>query len=374
MDCFVAGLRAVFRLCLCILILQLCPVAIAQETPEAAQEKSLPTLKVGTKEAPPFAMLGEDGKWAGLSIGLWDRIAEELKREYEFVSYDSVEALLEACEKGEVDVAMAAVTVTAEREKTVDFSHPYYNSGLAIVISKENTEGFWGLFRALTSPTFLATIGTLLALLFVTGALIWWVEHKHNPEQFEKDTVRGVGSGFWWSAVTMTTVGYGDKAPKSPWGRAIAIVWMFAALIITAVFTAQLASSLTADRISGPVSGVSDLGQARVGVIENAASNAYFSRQRIPMRMYEDVKQGLEALEVGRIDAFVHDEPIVRFTIRQNPDRDLHVLPPVFERQDYGIVIPEDSPLREPINRALLGILNSDDWIVLRAQYFGTER
>ncbi len=348
--------------------------AFAQDVEAGEKEKVLPALRVGTKEAPPFAMRGEEGAWTGLSIELWKLIARKLNRDYTFVGFDSIDDLLKACENGDVDLGMAAATITAEREKSLDFSHPFYNSGLGIAVSTSHSGGFWGLFRALTSPTFLATIGTLLLLLFLTGALIWWVEHKENTDQFDEEAVPGIGSGFWWSAVTMTTVGYGDKAPKTPLGRAIAIVWMFAALIITAVFTAQLASSLTADRIAGPVSGIADLASARVGVVDKAASNEYFAREYIPTSKYADVEAGLAALKAGNIDAFVHDEPILRFTVRRKFGRELAILPRVFEEQDYGIVLPENSQDRELINRILLDVTNSDEWIALRAQYLGRER
>ena len=337
------------------------------------QAASVP-LKVGTKEAPPFAMRGEDGKWTGLSIELWERIARRIQRDFKLVSFDSIEDLLAACESGDVDVGVAAATITAEREEVVDFSHPFYNSGLAIAVSEEHAGGFLGLFRALTSPTFLATIGTLLTLLFVTGAIIWWVERKENVEQFDEDAVKGIGNGFWWSAVTMTTVGYGDKAPKTPLGRAIAIVWMFAALIITAVFTAQLASSLTADRISGPVANIGDLSRARVGVVDGASSNEYFSRKYLPTRKYADVNAGLAALEDEKIDAFVHDEPILRYTVRREFGGQLKILSQIFEEQDYGIILPQNSKARDLINQVLLKVVTSDEWVSLRAKYFGEDQ
>jgi voltage-gated potassium channel Kch len=65
------------------------------------------------------------------------------------------------------------------------------------------------------------------SLLTVTGALIWLAERRHNEEQFRRDPAAGIGNGIWWSAVTMTTVGYGDKAPVTLAGRVIALVWMF---------------------------------------------------------------------------------------------------------------------------------------------------
>ena len=42
-------------------------------------------------------------------------------------------------------------------------------------------------------------------------------------------------SAFWWAAVTMTTVGYGDKTPVTTGGRIVGLVWMFTSVIV--IFT-----------------------------------------------------------------------------------------------------------------------------------------
>ena len=49
------------------------------------------------------------------------------------------------------------------------------------------------------------------------------------------------------------------------------------------------------------------------------------------------------------------------------------MLPNVFEHQDYGFALPDGSPLREPINRALLKELASDSWNQLLAKYLGPQ-
>ena len=48
-----------------------------------------------------------------------------------------------------------------------------------------------------------------MVVLFGVGTLIWILERRKNPEHFSPIPVKGLGSAFWWSAVTMTTVGYG---------------------------------------------------------------------------------------------------------------------------------------------------------------------
>lgn len=328
-------------------------------------------MNVGTKEAPPFAMQQENGSWTGLGIDLWHAIANELGRKFTLSAYRSTKELIDAAARGDIDAGVAAVTITADREQRVDFSHPFFRSGLAIAVSKERSSGIVDVFRALTSEPFLTTIGMLLLLLFATGALIWVVERKRNSAHFDEEPIAGVGQGFWWAAVTMTTVGYGDKVPITPLGRLIGVVWMFAALILTAVFTAQLASSFTVDRISGPVASVNDLVRARVGAVARSSSDDYLAREFIQKTTYTDVDSGLAALARGDIDAFVHDAPILRYEILRKFRGRIAILPDDVEAQSYGIVLPPGSKDREAVNQALLHVLSSQEWKALNAEYFG---
>ena len=366
-------LKSLIRLvAVAVLIAATSLVVQAQDPNEkAAGQATLETWRVATKEAPPFAMLSDDGKWTGLAIELFEEIAGEQNKAITWSGVSSTKELLEQVAAKNFDAGIAAITITAEREKSLDFSHAYYNSGLAIAVSRDKNLGIFAILKALSSADFLATVGTLGLLLLVVGAIIWVVERKQNPEQFQDDPVRGIGNGFWWSAVTMTTVGYGDKSPITPVGRAVAIVWMFAALILTAVFTAQLTTALTIRGISGPVSGLADLPRATVGVVNKSSSGDYFSKRYISARTFETVDDGLDALKAGRIDAFVHDEPILRFTIRRKYSAEVELLDQVFEPQDYGIAMPESSPLREQINQSLLEVRNSTRWSDIKSRYFG---
>lgn len=328
-------------------------------------------LKVATKVAPPFAMQAEDGRWTGIAVELIESIAHDLNREIVWKRVETSEDLVTAVEKQSVDMGAAAVSITAAREAKVDFSYPYYDSGLSIAVVRNRSSGFWDIMKALGSPAFLTTVSMLGLLLLITGAVMWAMERKGNSQQFPKKPIEGIANGFWWSAVTMTTVGYGDKAPVTPLGRAIAVIWMFAALILTAVFTAQLTASLTLEGISGPVSGPRDLPNARVGIVAKSATADYFHQRFIGTRGFEDVAAGLKAVEVGSIDAFVHDEPILRYAALHNFAGRVQLLDQIFEPQSYGIVLPSRSPLREPVNRSLLTILESDRWSTIRRRYLG---
>ncbi|MCH5376971.1 MAG: transporter substrate-binding domain-containing protein [Planctomycetes bacterium] len=346
------------------------PLAAVAQTDNAPNQ--LPILSVATKPTPPFAMKTPDGQWIGLAVALVNDVAGRLNRRVVWHEVATVGDLLNLASTGEVDVAVAAITITADRERRVDFSHSYYESGLAIAVPRDHGASFWSGIQALTSPAFLGTVALLVGLLLAAGTLIWAIERGRNSEQFEGHPVKGIGSGFWWAAVTMTTVGYGDKSPITPLGRVIAVIWMFAALILTAVFTAQLTTALTVHRLAGPVTSFRDLPHSRVGVVRGTASRDYFNARSIGTIPFDSVRSGLNALQAGLIDAFVHDEPILRYDLRRNDYGGIELLPDVFDPQLYGIALPPMSPLREPLNQALLDLLASPSWTAMKAKYFGT--
>jgi len=73
-------------------------------------------LIVGTKGAPPFSMKTSDGQWTGLSIDLWRQIAADLNFRFEFREL-ALKQLLDGVTDGSPDAAVAALTITPEREK-----------------------------------------------------------------------------------------------------------------------------------------------------------------------------------------------------------------------------------------------------------------
>ena len=63
----------------------------------------------------------------------------------------------------------------------------------------------------------LAVVSVVAALLVLASSLMFYLEHSAQPEKFSS-----IPATMWWSIITVTTVGYGDVAPVTPWGRLLA--------------------------------------------------------------------------------------------------------------------------------------------------------
>jgi len=338
--------------------------AHAQATAEPAR-----LLVIATKDAPPFAMQDENGTWSGISISLWGALAEELELTYRF-EQASLADMIDGVADGRFDASIAAMTITPAREALVDFTHPFYTTGFGIAVRDDDND-WLGMAIRLLSLDFLKAIGLLSLLLAAVGLCFWLAERRHNAEEFHPEPVRGLGDGFWFSAVTMTTVGYGDMAPRTLAGRMVALVWMFTAILITSTFTGMIASSLTADRLRTSVQASSDLVEVATGTVVGSSSDEWLSAHGIGFEGFPDTRTGLDMLAAGNIEAFVYDRPLLRWLVRRDTDAGLHLTTVEFGRQDYGIALPEGSALRERLNRALLALLNSDQWSGLLGRYLG---
>jgi len=322
-------------------------------------------LTVGVVIAPPFLEKDAKGGYRGLAYDLWAAVANDLGLRFKTIEY-SLEGLLEAVRQEEVDVGVSALSITAERETTMDFSQPFYYTGLGIAVPMKRDNLVERIVDAMLSPRVLAYIFSLLGLLLVVGALVWAVERRRNPDHFRPGR-RGIGDGMWWSAVTMTSVGYGDATPKTLLGRALAMIWMFASVILLASFTAGITSSLTVDTLGGRVHGPDDLHQVRTGVLADSSAEEELVGQNVGVRRFESVEAGFRALAGGALDAFVDDQPILLYYQHKHFAGEVRILPGFFDPQLYGFAFPRGATLRKTVEVVMLRRLEDSKY---RAQLY----
>ncbi|ACL70626.1 basic amino acid ABC transporter substrate-binding protein [Halothermothrix orenii] len=92
---------------------------------------------VGTSaDFPPFEYV-EDGEFVGFDMDLIRAIAEVEGFEVEIrdMSFDS---LIAALKSGNIDIAIAGMTITEKREKVVDFSIPYYTANQSVIVKEDS--------------------------------------------------------------------------------------------------------------------------------------------------------------------------------------------------------------------------------------------
>ena len=345
--------------------------AFEPEVDVKATKEAGTSVIVGTKISPPMSFKDQDGNWTGLCIELWKKISLQLGYTTEYKEYGTLKELLKAVETGEIDVAASSITMTADRDTFMDFSHTFAPAHLGIAVLPMSGPGWWDAVTRIFSWDFAQAMISLGVLLLITGFVLWIVERRHNKAQFGGPSHKGIGAAFWWSAVTMTTVGYGDKAPITAAGRTIALIWMFASVMVISGFTGAIASSLTIGQMKPAITNSSQLPYVKVGTLDGSTASQWLSEHLIPYSSYDSTEAGLQALVNREIQAFVNDDLVIRFHVRSHFVDKIVVLTDTFDPGFYALAVPLDSPRLKPIDIALLKELADPQWEMLWRQYIG---
>jgi polar amino acid transport system substrate-binding protein len=351
-------------------LLAVIPALAQSDTAPGLETLQKRELVVGTKEVAPFAMKTREGEWTGISIELWRKIAQDKGITYRFHEEETVPGLIDAVAAGKVDIAVAALTVTGDREKRIDFTAPFYGTGLGIAVPAVGPASWAPVVRALTSFSFLQAVLALIGLALLVGLVVWLLERRHN-EEFGGTIAKGLSSSVWWTTVAMTQRGIGHQGPRTMPGRFVAMLWMVGSIIAIAVFTAGITSALTVRQLQGNVHGVTDLSRVRVGVVSGSSTVDTLNRLRIKFEGFPTARDGLQAIRDGKIDAFVYDMPLLAWTINQNFRSSIQLLDVIFDQQHYAFAVPAGSPLRKPVSVALLNEVRTRWWGDTLYRYLG---
>jgi hypothetical protein len=325
-------------------------------------------LQVGVTHMPPFTMKGTNGIWEGLSVELWKHTAASLGWSFRLHEFQAAD-LLGAVATGRVDVALSPFPISLENEELVDFTHSYYSTGLSIAVPHREVNPWKTLALELVSPRVLGwTLGLLVCLVLV-GVAIWLAERKTNHSEFETEANPGIGSGIWWAAVTLTTVGYGDKVPRTGPGRLLATLWLFLGIFLLAAFTGHISSTLTLQHLSSPIQSPQDLPKYRIAAVIQSGGADYLLRHHIRSKLVPDEAAALDAVQRGEAVAFISATPSLRYQLRKERVGRFDILPFTLDRRDYAFPLPNGSPLRESLNRQVLRSLSTAEWRELLFEY-----
>jgi len=87
----------------------------------------------------PFSFKNAQGVYTGFDVEFWDAIAKEMKIDYNLQPMD-FNGIIPGLQSGQVDVAVAGMSVKSKREEVIDFAFPYYKAGLVIMVKADNKD------------------------------------------------------------------------------------------------------------------------------------------------------------------------------------------------------------------------------------------
>jgi len=268
-----------------------------------AQQK----IRVVTKPIEPFAFT-QNGKLAGFSLDLWEAVAREAGLQFEIQNVETVPQMLDALKTKQADVAIAAISITSERHASMDFSQPYYDSGLQILVAT-NVAGS-GSLGANLSHQFLnwntaKVLGLVLLAMFVISHLVWLFERRRNAEMYPERYGPGVWESFWWTISMLGTGGCEAKGPMGVPARLVAILWMVVSIVLIAYFTAAVTTEMTVKTLAGDIAGPGDLPGLKVGTVAASTAETWLQKNKAKVSSYPDIASAVAALFISQLDQFV---------------------------------------------------------------------
>jgi ABC-type amino acid transport substrate-binding protein len=331
-------------------------------------------LRVGVHEKPPFATKGEAGEWEGIGVEIWERIASAGNLRFELVEMPYPD-ILPAVRDGRLDLAIGEFEITAEDEENIDFTQPFLRSSIGVAVLSGRWHPDWGgVIRDFLTWSLGLVFLAIIAGLFVVSLLIWALERNHQHGHF-RGGIHGFGSALWFAAVTMTTVGYGDKTPATLAGRLVAIVWMLVGLVLVTSLTAALAAGFATARLNEMILQPSDLHRVTCGAIGGSASSDLLVKQGVAVRRFDELEDGVRALMAGEIGALVGNRLSLAYAATvTGPNargRRLILTPLTLREAQIGIPVRPGLPEFDDINLTVLRITASDEWQQVLQRWLG---
>ncbi|CAA6803455.1 MAG: Glutamine ABC transporter, periplasmic glutamine-binding protein [uncultured Sulfurovum sp.] len=321
------------------------------------------TLKIGIKPSEPWVMYDqnlseENRKPIGFSIDLWNKIASELNVKTEWVYFDSVTDLVKATKAEEVDASISAVTITSARESDIDFSNSMYELGLQVMVDAEKSSAsvLELMGKEISKMMTTQTVLMFLLFLFITMNLRWFVDKRdESSDLFSKNYTTGIVDSFWWGITMLITW---ETPPSKGLARTIDLMWHIVGILAVSILTAIVTSALTAQAIGGSIRSEKDLAGKFVAAVATDAPRQYVEKIGANVVPVKTLEEGMELLRNGSVEALVHDGPRLVYLANQYnkiaKKKVLTVAPFTFNPQNYGIVFPTRSSLKERADRELL--------------------
>ncbi len=337
------------------------------------------TYKVGIQPEDRFMIQNSDETYSGFEVELWNEIAKQLKLDFQFVLESSFPKLLEDLKDGNLDLAIATITMTYDRSQYAEFSYPYFITSLGILTKEKEQNSLIKVLHPLLKPIVGKTVILFMLVMFIFGNILWFTERqKHSiisPHYFP-----GIFQAMWCTFAIQSTIGFGDIIPHRWIARLLSIpIWLFG-IFMVAIITAQLLTAYTNEQEFSSIHNYHDLRGKIVATVANTTSAKILDtldvRKIILVNgnlatVYPDIAR-------GRVDAIVYDYPylatIANFLKKQGSHP--YLVPESFDQQMYSIALNKNISNSNPaliknINEKILEFRDNGFIDHLKFKWFG---
>lgn len=262
------------------------------------------------------------------------------------------------------DAAVGDVTIITNRTRIVDFTQPYMESGLVIVVPvKKSKTSPWAFLRPFTFEMWLVTGGFFL----LVGCVVWILEHRLNHE-FRGPPSQQIITIFWFSFSTMFFSHRENTV--STLGRFVLLLWLFVVLIINSSYTASLTSILTVQQLTSGIEGIDSMISSKepIGVQDGSFAYNYLVQElniaQSRIRSLKDKADYMNSLLLGPkrggVAAIVDELPYVELFMSYT-QCEFKIVGREFTKSGWGFAFQKDSPLALDLSTAILQLSESGE-------------
>ncbi|MGB7323257.1 MAG: transporter substrate-binding domain-containing protein [Rubripirellula sp.] len=227
------------------------------------------------------------------------------------------------------------------------------------------------VWRTLWSNQLGQVLLLLLGFVVLCAHLIWLAE-RGRSNGFDDRWLPGVGQGIWWTIVTMSTVGYGDFAPRTAISRILGVVVIFAGIILFGISVGALSSAFTIQRLTTSIETSADLKGQRVAVVAGTVAEQAVLQRGAFATSTDSLQSAFELVASRDVVAVVHDLPQLKHSISRSDGQFVLVGKP-FDTRAYGIAFPAGSTLQQKVNVSLLELMQGhrSTYDAINVRWFG---
>ncbi|KPP70168.1 glutamate receptor ionotropic, NMDA 2D-like, partial [Scleropages formosus] len=282
------------------------------------------------------------------------------------------------------DMAIGSLTINEERSEVVDFSVPFVETGISVMVSRSNGTVSPSAFLEPYSP---AVWVMMFVMCLTVVAVTVFIFEFLSPVGYNRSLQSGkkaggskftIGKSIWllWALVFNNSVPV--ENPRGTTSKIMVLVWAFFAVIFLASYTANLAAFMIQEEYIDTVSGLSDkkfqqpteqYPPLKFGTVpngsteENICSNYPIMHQYMIKYNQRGVEEAIANLKTGKLDVFIYDAAVLNYMARKDEGCKVMTIGSgkVFATTGYGIALHKNSPWKRPLDLALLQLIGDDE-------------
>ncbi|KAB1211904.1 Glutamate receptor 2.7 [Morella rubra] len=325
--------------------------------------KPLRIIVPGNHPFEQFVKVDSSNKPSGFCIDIFYGVLnnslnnrDDLRRlHYEFVpSNGTFDELIALVSNKIYDGIVGDLTIQSNRSKLVDFTQPYIESSLVMIVPAKPDPSAWLFMKPFSGTLWLLTLVSLLYTMF----MVWFLEHKSNDE-FKGSFKEQISTILWFAFCSLFFAN--REKINSNLTRVVVVVWFFLVFVLTSSYTANLSSMLTIQRQDNGVT-INSLKKEnlKVGYLKGNFFRKYlveglrFTSTNIkPLNREVEFKREFESKD--GIDVALLELPYAKVFL-QKYCKGYTSIPANYRFGGFGFAFQKGSPLAREFSEAILRI------------------